>query len=53
MCDTCGCGTPGNPVKISRPGQETRDDHDHGHHHDHHHDHDHPYSHDHEPRSRA
>ena len=40
MCGTCGCGEPGDEVKILKPGEEH--DHDHGHHH-----HDHPHSHDH------
>lgn len=50
MCDTCGCGNPGNPVRITKPGevQQTHDhDHDHHHDHDHTHSHDHPLGHDH------
>ena len=53
MCDTCGCGSGTNPVKISRPGNpnpELHDDHshDHDHPHSHGHHHDHSHSHDHE-----
>ncbi|MBI4946916.1 MAG: hydrogenase nickel incorporation protein HypB [Bacteroidetes bacterium] len=54
MCDTCGCGEPGNEVTIRKPGE----DHDHSHEHDdkkHHHQHkhshshkDHPHTHDHD-----
>ena len=51
MCDTCGCGAPGNQVRITKPGEEIHDhNHDHDHHHDHPrdpHGHDHPHSHDH------
>jgi len=53
MCDTCGCGSGTNPVKISRPGnpkQELHDaeNHEHVHDHDDHsHDHDDPHSHGH------
>lgn len=55
MCDTCGCGQPGEAVTISKPGDKKESvsddhhshDHDHVHHvghsHDHHdHDHDSP-----------
>ncbi len=52
MCETCGCGQEGNPVKISRPGQTDHYEHDHPHdhtHHDHNHqDHDHPHGHPHD-----
>ncbi len=59
MCDTCGCGSGTNPVRISRPGEpeqhhddEHHDDnnhpHSHGHHHDHDHSHDHDQSHEHD-----
>ena len=60
MCDTCGCGTDSNDVKISRPGeeepevyiqkQEQHHDHDHsqGHSHDHEHGHSHGHSHEHD-----
>lgn len=41
MCDTCGCGQPGEEVTILRPGEEHN--HDHGHHHDHSHPHDHEH----------
>ena len=49
MCDTCGCGSGTNPVKISRPGEPEQHshDHDHPHSHGHHHDHDHSHDHDH------
>jgi len=58
MCDTCGCGNPGNQVRISKPGEEQAannhgHDHDHGHthDHDHHHGHDHDHhEHDHDHR---
>jgi hydrogenase nickel incorporation protein HypB len=46
MCDTCGCGQPGNVVTITKPGDEihehTHDGNTHSHSHDHeHHDHHH------------
>jgi len=50
MCDTCGCGSGTNPVKISRPGNPEPEHHEHAHDHDDHphdHDHDHPHSHGH------
>jgi hydrogenase nickel incorporation protein HypB len=53
MCETCGCGQPGNEVRILKPGDEAKDHnhhHDHAHHdhdHDHHHSHDHDHDHDH------
>jgi len=48
MCDTCGCGSSGNEVKIFKPGEEDSHDHAHPHHHSHdHHSHDH-HSHDHQ-----
>ena len=48
MCDTCGCGSGSNPVKISRPGEpEPVHRHDHPHDHNHPHDHHHPHSHGH------
>ena len=49
MCDTCGCGQPGNqgPV-ILKPGETPPADHPHPHPHDHeHHDHEHPHTHTH------
>ena len=53
MCDTCGCGSGTNPVRISRPGEpeqhhddEHHDDNNHPHSHGHHHDHDHSHDHD-------
>ena len=57
MCDTCGCGQPGQPVTFTKPGEHNHShlhthgdghSHDHHHHHDHEHDHDHPHAHDHE-----
>ncbi|MEJ2544083.1 MAG: hydrogenase nickel incorporation protein HypB [Calditrichaceae bacterium] len=57
MCDTCGCGQPGQPVTFTKPGEHnhshlhTHSDghsHDHHQHHVHEHDHDHPHAHDHE-----
>ena len=45
MCDTCGCGQPGTPAKITRPGEEHSHDHSHGHGHSY--DHDHSHDHDH------
>ena len=45
MCDSCGCGQPGNEVRILKPGEEMKEQdhqHDHSHHH-HDHDHDHHY----------
>jgi hydrogenase nickel incorporation protein HypB len=45
MCDTCGCGQPGNEVRILKPGDEMKD---HNHPHDHTHDHDHPHDHTHD-----
>ena len=58
MCDTCGCGSSENSVKITKPGElDQAHDHHHGHDHshghghtqdhDHSHDHDHPHEHDH------
>lgn len=45
MCETCGCGQPGEGgVKILKPGAAATHTHDeHGHGHDHPHDHDHPH----------
>ncbi len=50
MCDTCGCGQPGERVTITKAGQagHTHLRGDENHHHDHHyHDHQHTHSHDH------
>jgi hydrogenase nickel incorporation protein HypB len=48
MCDTCGCGQGGDPVKITLPGEKNQHhDHEHPHTHDHDHDHPHDHSHDH------
>jgi len=49
MCDTCGCGNGGSPVRITRPGEPAEEDHhhDHGHHHGQDHDHSHGQDHDH------
>ena len=42
MCDTCGCGQEGNPVRISRPGEtDLHQDHSHNHDHDHNNSHTH------------
>jgi len=59
MCDTCGCGQPGNSVTIRKPGEENNkhsehihehehDGHTHSHSHVHSHSNDHPHSHTHE-----
>lgn len=45
MCDTCGCGQPGEAVTFTKPGEKN---HSHLHTHDHDHTHDHPHSHDHD-----
>jgi hydrogenase nickel incorporation protein HypB len=57
MCETCGCGQPGNGVKIMKPGESQEEEqhshtytHSHEHHHedgDHLHAHEHEYSHTH------
>ena len=39
MCDTCGCGNPGNEIKIQKPGEEDSGHHTHHIEHDHEHDH--------------
>jgi len=40
MCDTCGCGQPGNKFSIRKPGEEnTGHDHEHNHKYEHTHDH--------------
>ena len=47
MCDTCGCGQPGNKVTIRKPGEDLSKDKVHHNIHDkHNHDHSHPHSHD-------
>ncbi len=47
MCDTCGCGQPGDVVTIRKPGAD--DSHQHNHHgHSHDHDHNHHDGHDHD-----
>ncbi|MCP4571377.1 MAG: hydrogenase nickel incorporation protein HypB [bacterium] len=53
MCDTCGCGQPGEAVTFRKPGDH-RSGHPHDHHHHHGHDQDHepPHDHDHEHGSR-
>ncbi|MHC4691053.1 MAG: hydrogenase nickel incorporation protein HypB [Planctomycetota bacterium] len=51
MCDSCGCGLPGNEPAILKPGEEkvhNQDDHDHSHDHGLAHDHNHGHSHIHE-----
>ena len=47
MCESCGCGQPGNAgVKILKPGAVDPHTHsEHGHDHDHSQDHDHPHHH--------
>jgi len=40
MCDTCGCGQPGNKVTIRKPGDENTGNHEHVHLHSHEHEHD-------------
>jgi hydrogenase nickel incorporation protein HypB len=46
MCDTCGCGQPGDSTTIRKPGEDYKihSDHDHHHHHDHAHSHGHSTS---------
>jgi hydrogenase nickel incorporation protein HypB len=56
MCDTCGCGQPGEAVTFTKPGTQSHShlhshehhshDHPHTHDHDHSHDHEHPHTHD-------
>lgn len=54
MCDTCGCGQPGNEVRILKPGDEMQEqNHHHEHNHDHSHDHDHDHDHHHHGPSRV
>lgn len=48
MCDTCGCGQPGEKATIRLPGEKAVNVHDHPHSHDHTHPHSHPHSHSHE-----
>jgi hydrogenase nickel incorporation protein HypB len=55
MCDTCGCGEPGDAIKYTKPGEEHIHEHDHEHEHDgvrhnhsHTHAHKHDYSHEHD-----
>jgi len=55
MCDTCGCGLPGETVTFRKHGEDHHHhgdghfhEHDHAHNHDHHHDHTHPHEHSHE-----
>ncbi|MBU1674465.1 hydrogenase nickel incorporation protein HypB [bacterium] len=43
MCDTCGCGHPGDAVTFRKPGESGAHGRDHDHPHDHHRDHDHPH----------
>lgn len=45
MCDSCGCGQPGESVTFRKHGEEH---HHHGDGHTHTHDHDHPHEHDHQ-----
>ena len=44
MCDSCGCGLPGNEPVILKPGEDKEHIH---HHHDHDHSHDHSHDHGH------
>jgi len=44
MCDTCGCGQPGEKATIRLPGEKADDGLDHPHSHDHPHQHSHPHS---------
>jgi len=57
MCDTCGCGSPGEGIKYTRPGEQHLHEHEHEHEHDghfhthphvHEHHHEHPHKHDHD-----
>ncbi len=41
MCDTCGCGKPGEHATIQKPNEPQSNHQHHDHHHDHQHDHDH------------
>jgi hydrogenase nickel incorporation protein HypB len=53
MCDTCGCGQGGDPVRFSRPGEPDKPhNHDHSHDHDHPHDQNHSHDHDHPHQKR-
>ncbi len=46
MCETCGCGKPGNEVRITKPGeQDTAGSHSDGHFHGHSYRHSHRHSH--------
>ncbi len=40
MCETCGCGQPGKPVTIQKPGEEDNNHHSHQYKHEHTHEHD-------------
>jgi hydrogenase nickel incorporation protein HypB len=46
MCDTCGCGKPGEGFRMIKPGEERNAEHLHTHSHDHDHTHEHEHSHD-------
>ncbi len=51
MCDTCGCGQPDQPVRMSKPGIQPPEPHTHSHKHVHHHgdlEHEHSHEHTHE-----
>jgi hydrogenase nickel incorporation protein HypB len=47
MCDTCGCGQPGEKTLIRFPGEEEANSHEHGHEHAHEHTHTHEHGHEH------
>ena len=61
MCDTCGCGQPGNSVTIRKPGDEKHHEHKHTHEHEHEQDHEQEHNHEfthrsfggHEPQSHS
>jgi len=46
MCDTCGCGNPGEKAVIRVPGEELINKEENLHEHKHEHEHSHPHSHD-------
>lgn len=64
MCDTCGCGNPGENIRFTRPGAQSPHGHEHEHVHEHNghfhshphvheHHHDHPHDHDHHGHEHA
>lgn len=56
MCEICGCGSTDSQVRISRPGDQQKEDHHHDHDHVHSHEklhsHDHSHDHDHDESGR-